>query len=454
MSETGQLPATAAPKSSSGVAAKPQRWLTRRRFLKISGGLFVGSGAVATGYYSTRDHLRLGLIGCGIRGSTMAEIANWSGYYLWRYGNIVALADVNRPRAEKVRAKFCPHAEVYPDANSVLGREDVDAVIVATPDHWHAAIALQALRAGKAVYHEKPFSHTIQESQALRAAVKASGLPFLVGTHQRGMWTCRTAAELIRNGRLGKVAKATVVLINKGGRGGPFAPQPVPDGLDWDRWLGPAPVAAYCPERCLKFHSWWAYGGGEMMNWGSHHLDIAMWAMDLSHTGPVKVTGSAELPSIPDGFDVPADFTARLDFATGQTIEIRTTPERSRPPGILFDGERSTLWVDRENLEGPAVLELSSKPLPPDAIRLHSSPAVKTLPTVQHMRHFYDVVRGLSTPLSDAETAHRTNVALHLANISIRVGRPIRWDPTAERILDDPQASALLSAPRRTGYEL
>jgi myo-inositol 2-dehydrogenase/D-chiro-inositol 1-dehydrogenase len=454
MNETEQKTSTALGTNPSPVAAQPQRGWTRRRFLKVSGGLLLGAGAAAAGYYSTRDRIRLGLIGCGIRGLTLAKITQLSGYYAWRYGSIVALVDVNRPRAEDVRAKFCPNAEVYEDHKPVLARQDVDAVIVATPDHWHAAISLQALQAGKAVYHEKPFSHTIQESQALRAAVKASGLPFLVGTHQRGMWTCRTAAELIRNGRLGKVNKATVLLWNKGGRGGPFASQPVPDGLDWDRWLGPAPLAGYCPERYLRFHNWWAYGGGEMMNWGAHHLDIAMWAMDLSRTGPVKVAGDAELPSIPGGFDVPADFMARLDFATGQTIEIRTTPDRARPSGILFEGERSMLWVDREYLLGPAVLELRSNPLPPDAIRLHSSPAVKTLPTVQHLKHFYEVVRGLAFPLSDAETAHAANVALHLANISIRVGRPIQWDPATERIRGDAEASALLSAPRRAGYEL
>ena len=239
----------------------------------------------------------------------------------------------------------------------------------------------------------------------MRAAVKAAGLPFLVGTHQRSMWSCRTAAELVRNGRLGKVAKATVVLFNKGWRGGPFFCQPAPDGLDWDRWLGPAAEVAYCPERYEKFHGWWAYGGGEMMNWGAHHLDIAMWAMDLVHTGPVNVAGSAVLPSIRGGYDVPADFSARLDFAGGETIEIRTTAERARPSGILFEGEKGTLWVDRDNLEGPAAEELRSKPLPPDAIRLHSSPAVTTRPTVRHLTHFYAVVRGLATPVSDAESA-------------------------------------------------
>jgi myo-inositol 2-dehydrogenase / D-chiro-inositol 1-dehydrogenase len=454
MNETNKIADPAAPQGTPTILPKPRRLLTRRRFLTVTGGLLAGTAGLAAGYYATQDRIRLGVIGCGIRGSTLAEIANLSGYYLWRYGRVVALADVNRSRAEEVRSKFCPGADVYQDYTQVLSRDDVDAVIVATPDHWHAAISMQALRAGKAVFHEKPFSHTIQESQALRAAVKAAGLPFLVGTHQRNMWTCRTAAELILNGRLGKVAKATVILFNKGWRGGPFSSQPIPEGLDWDRWLGPALEVGYCPERYKKFHGWWAYGGGEMMNWGAHHLDIAMWALNLVNTGPIKVAGSAELPKVPGGFDVPADFRARLDFATGDVIEIRTTEDRSRPSGILFEGEKGTLWVDREHLEGPAAEELRSKPLPPDAIHLHTTSTVTTLPTVQHLSHFFAVVRGLSSPVSDAESAHASNVALHLANISIRVGRTIQWDPIAEKILGDPQASALLSAPRRTGYEL
>ncbi len=454
MSQSAPTLASAEPAGSAVAGPRVGRWLTRRRFLKAAGGLVAGAGAVASGYYATRDRIRLGLIGCGIRGSTLAEIAKLSGYYLWRYGTIVAVTDVNRAKAAALKSKFCPGADVYGDHRQVLDRGDVDAVIVATPDHWHAAISLQALRAGKAVFHEKPFSHTIRESEALLAAVRSAGLPFLVGTHQRNMWSCRTAAELVRNGRLGKVRKATVTLLNKGWRGGPFPSSPVPNGLDWDRWLGPAPEVAYCPERYQKFHGWWDYGGGEMMNWGSHHVDIAMWAMDLARVPVVKVAGSGKLPSIPGGYEIPADFTARLDFATGATLEIQTTADRVRPSGVLFEGEKGTLWVDREKIEGRAALELASKPLPPDAIRLHTSPAVTRLPTVRHLAHFYDVVRGLCAPVSDAESAHATNVALHLANIAIRVGRPLRWDATAQAIIDDAQASAFLSAPRRSGYEL
>lgn len=454
MNESAGSPSAALPARSSDVVPMPPRWLTRRRFLKFSGGVVAASGASATVYYSTRDRIRIGLIGCGYRGSEMAHIFQLSGYYLWRYGKVVAVADVDRNKAEDIRAKFCPNADVYQDYTRILRRDDVDAVIVATPDHWHAAISIQALRAGKAVYHEKPLSHTIEESKVLVAEVKAAKLPFLLGTHQRSMWSCRTAAELIRNGRLGRVTRAKIRLMNKGWRGGPFSARPVPPGLDWDRWLGPAPVVPYIEERYRKFHGWWDYGGGEMINWGAHHLDIAMWAMNLGHTCPVMVSGTAESPTIAGGFEVPADFSARLDFPTGETIEIKSTGERVRSSGILFEGERSTLWVDRDQIEGPAADELNAKPLPPDAIRLHSSRAAKRLPTVRHLSHFYEVVRGLSSPVSDVETAHTTNVALHLANISIRVGRPIRWDPITERITDDPAASALMSAPRRSGFEL
>ena len=241
-------PITAAPNALVGCRPQAAGLLTRRRFLKISAGLLAGSGALAAGYYSTRDRIRLGLIGCGYRGSTMAEIAKLSGYYLWRYGSVVALADVNRTSGrDKSATSFAPpptSTRIIPVswAATTWTRSSLRRPTTGTPRS-----PSQALRAGKAVFHEKPFSHTIQESQVLRAAVKAAGLPFLVGTHQRSMWSCRTAAELVRNGRLGKVAKATVVLFNKGWRGGPFFSQPAPDGLDWDRWLGPAAEVAYCP---------------------------------------------------------------------------------------------------------------------------------------------------------------------------------------------------------------
>ncbi len=445
--------ASATADAPAGVP-QPRRWLTRRGFLKATGALALSGGAAATGYYSTRDRIRLGVIGCGIRGSTLAEVAKLSGYYLWRHGSVVAVADVHRVRAEQLRAKHCPAADVYQDHRPVLERDDVDAVIVAVPDHWHAAITMEALRTGKAVFHEKPFTHTIAESHALIAAVRSAGLPFLVGTHQRNMWTCRTAADLVRNGRLGKVSRAKVVLLNKGWRGGPFPPQPIPDGLNWDRWLGPAPAVPYCWERFYKFHGWWDYSGGEMVNWGAHHLDLAMWAMDLGHTFPVRASGTAELPHIPGGYEAPADFSARLEFPAGETIEIQTAAASPHTSGVLFEGEKSSLWVDREKIEGPAFDELRTRPLPPDAARLHPGAAVKSMPAVRHLSHFYEVVRGVAPPVSDAETAHTTNVALHLANIAIRVGRPIRWDPANERITDDPGASALLSSPRRAGFEL
>jgi predicted dehydrogenase len=440
----------------SASAGKPvprtKQRFTRRRFLKIAGGALAATGASAAAYYTTRDRIRLGIIGCGDRGSTLADIADKSGLYLWRYGSVVALADVYRARGEEVRSKFCPKADLYQDYKKVLARDDVDAVIIAPPDHWHVAIALQALRAGKAIYHEKPFSHTIAESKLLLAAVKAAGLPFLVGTHQRSMYTCRTAAEMIRNGRLGQVGKATIKLLNKGWRGGPFAPESVPDGLDWDVWLGPAPANDYCFERYRYFHGWWDYGGGEMVNWGSHHLDIAMWAMNLTHTGPVRVSGSAELPWIKGGYDIPADFAARLEFASGQTISIETNGPSPHCSGILFEGERGNLWVDRENLEIPNARDLA--PAPSEPLLLHPSAAARRMPAVQHLTHFYDVVRGTSSPISDADSSHKANVALHLANIAIRVGRPICWDPVKEEIVGDAQAASLISAPRRAGYDL
>ena len=431
---------------------KPRRRFSRRRFLQVAGSVVAAAGLGGAGYYAARDRVRIGLIGCGTRGTSLAEILRKTGYYLWRHGTVVAVADVNLPRADALRQKHCEWADVYQDYRRLLSREDITAVLVATPNHAHAHVALDALRAGKAVYHEKPFSHTIAESQALVAAVRQSGLPFLVGTQQRSTWSCRTACELVRDGRLGRVAKATVTLSNKGGRGGPFAAKPVPDGLDWDGWIGPAPFAAYCPERYSGFHAFWDYGGGELLNWGPHHTDIAMWGLGLENTFPTRVTATGlSDPQPAGGYEVPTDFRVRLEFPRGEEVEIATTDLGVDASGVKFVGENGSVWADRAALTGPAADALASAAPPPS---LHPSPASKVRTTVAHLCHFLEVVRGRIAPVSDAESAHRSNVALLLAAISMRLGRPVAWDAATGTIPGDPEAQRLISPPRRPGYEL
>ena len=284
------------------------------------------------------------------------------------------MCDVDRNQAEKLTAKYCPDTEIYEDYRKVLERDDVDAVVIATPDHWHARIALDALEAGKAVYCEKPISLTVAEGQMLVKAVERTKGIFQGGTQQRGWsYKFRTASELVRNGRLGQIHTATVTLPQrwKGESDGPFENCPPPKGLNWEAWLGQAPLVEFCPERCHGlFRRWYEYAGGQMSDWGAHHMDIAQWALGVHETGPVTVSGQANMPKVENGFNTPIEFSVDLSYSNGVVVRVRTDPDESRN-GIVFEGESGDLFVSRTVLRGRAVDELAKRPLPSDAVRLH-----------------------------------------------------------------------------------
>src|SRR5947209_6245215 len=250
-----------------------RRW-SRRQFL-ASGLAGVALGTAA--HWGLRRPLRLGLIDAGGQGTGLLKsnrVAWWLG---GPCAEVAAVCDVDRGHREAVRAAHCPAADLYDDYARVLERDDLHAVLIATPDHWHARIAVQALHAGKAVYCEKPVSLTVAEGQAMVRAVRATGGVFMAGTQQRSDYRFRTAAELVRNGRLGTLHTVTVTLPQrwKAEYDGPFPACPVPPELNWERWLGQAPWAEYCPQRCHgTFRRWYEYAGGTMTDWGAHHMDI------------------------------------------------------------------------------------------------------------------------------------------------------------------------------------
>ncbi len=279
------------------------------------------------------------------------------------------------------------------------------------------------------VYCEKPLTLTIEEGRDVVSTAQATGVPFLLGSQQRSDWHFRTACELIRNGRLGKIFKATVTVDEKGAQGGPFAAQPVPKDLNWDQWLGQSPKAPYCPERRDGWHYWWEYGGGEMSNWGIHHVDIVQWALGFEHTGPRSIETQAELPHIANGYNIPRRFSADITYADGTLLSIQSSPKGN---GILFEGDRGRIFVNREKLRGKPVEDLADTPLPPDAVKMHSSPASKSRTTVQHHSHFLRCVQVGEKPVSDVETAHRSTTICNLANLSMRLGRKLNWDSDTE----------------------
>ena len=421
--------------------------LNRRQILKLSVGAVAATGAGWTWHRQRQKTLRVAIIGCGMRGMQLAALVHNSGWYD-ACGQLVATCDVDRTRAELACRRYgTSTADATQDFRRVIERADIDAVFIATPDHWHAPCALEALRAGKHVYCEKPMTLTIAEGQQLVAAVKSSDRTFQVGTQQRSYRQFQQACELVRNGRLGPLKRIDIsVPVNRSG--GPFETHSVPKTLDWDRWLGPAPFADYCPERFGGFRFWYEYSGGSMTDWGTHNIDIAQWAMDLDDSGPIEVAGEGALPKIENGYNTPREFEVEMKYANGVTVRVRPNPDES---GILFEGDEGRIYVNRKRLTGKPVEQLASNPLPTDAIRLgHPRTSSFNSYNMSHVLHFFDCVLTGQTPISDVVSQHRSVSACHLANIALRLGRSVKWNPSLEQFEDDEQATAMISRESRS----
>ena len=316
---------------------------TRRHFLKLSAGAiaapYVWTGLQAHGE-AKNDKINVGSIGVSTYKNIYGRSDEFDGQgssigrQAAARGNMVACADVNLHHAERFAKPYGGKCQMYQDYRKLLERKDIDAVTIGTPDHWHTKIAIDAMRAGKDVYCEKPLTLTIDEGKLLTKVAKQTGAVFQVGTQQRSEHDLvfLKAAAMCRTGRLGKKLKAissvgqpdfAVGKLNPG----PFAVIAPPAELDWDFWLGQAPKVPYSKERCnFHFRWWYEYSGGQVTDWGVHHTDIAMWAMGLDHTGPTDIGGTSELPHVPGGFNVATKFDIDMRFADGQEIKLVSGP--------------------------------------------------------------------------------------------------------------------------------
>jgi myo-inositol 2-dehydrogenase / D-chiro-inositol 1-dehydrogenase len=384
------------------------------------------------------------------QGSVIADKAQ-------EYGDIVAICDVDRQIAEKARAQFGGQATIYEDYRDLLARDDIDVVTIGSPDHWHAKMLIDACRAGKDVYCEKPLTLTVGEGQPILRAVEETKRVVQVGTWQRSDHNFRLACEMVRAGRIGQLRRVEVVL-GKNVAGGPFSVQPVPEHLNWDRWQGQTPYTPYIPERCHYTFRWWTeYSGGQMTDWGAHHMDIAHWAMGMEHSGPLEIEGAARWPTVENGYNVPIDFGAHLTYPGGVTLEVKDHGRN----GILFEGSDGRIFANRGTVAGHAVDELAQKPLPREEFRLYAHDNLERPPRtgkldaiINHMGNFYDCVLSRQTPISDVTSQHRSVSVCHLVNIALRLGRPLRWKADQERFVDDAAADALLHREQRKGYEV
>jgi myo-inositol 2-dehydrogenase/D-chiro-inositol 1-dehydrogenase len=313
---------------------------------------------------------------------------------------------------------------------------------------------IDALKAGKDVYVEKPITLTIDEGKEIRKTLQATGRVVQVGSWQRSDHRFRTAVEMVRQGRIGTLQRVEVAL-GSNEVGGPFPAAEVPKGLNWERWLGQAPLVPYTPERCHYTFRWWLdYAGGKMTDHGAHHLDIAQWGIGAD---PIEILPDAEMPTVANGYNVPTRFRVTFRYPGG--VEMLVTDEGRN--GVLFEGSAGRLFVNRGSLTGSPVDDLAEHPLPREAFTLYDfdnlarpERAGKIDAIVNHMGNFFDCVAERRLPISDAESQHRSATTCHLGNIACRLGRPLSWDASAECFVSDDEANSLLSRPQRVGYEV
>ena len=389
----------------------------------------------------------IGCIGMRYQGTVIAEKAR-------HHGNIVAIADVDRHVREQARASFGSTPKIHEDYRDMLQDPRVDVVLIGAPDHWHAKMLIDAVRAGKDVYCEKPLTLTIDEGKTIRDVVASSDRVVQVGTWQRSDENFRLAVEMVRAGRIGKLRRITCT-TDANPIGGPFSTRPVPKHLNWDLWLGQAPWVPYTPERChYDFRWWFDYAGGKMTDWGAHHVDIAQWMID---GWPVSIDARGKLPSVENGYSVPQRFEAGIEYDNGVMLRIRDQGRR----GILVEGEAGRLFVNRGVLDGAPVEALKNQPLNRSQYAAYPNDNLdrpartgKLDAIVNHMGNFFDCIESRKQTISDVESQHRSATTCHLANLSIRLQRPLSWDPIAEDFGEDAEANAMLSRPQREGYEV
>jgi myo-inositol 2-dehydrogenase / D-chiro-inositol 1-dehydrogenase len=420
----------------------------------ISRRQFVQTGAIAVavpaliparllGADAPSNKITVGFIGTGDHGTSW----NLRRYLQLRDARVVMVCDVDSTRLDKAKAivdeqylnRDCAKTK---DFREVIARKDIDAVMISTPDHWHTLISLMALRAGKDVQCEKP-TLTIDEGKLLIETVRKSGRVFQTSTEDRSVPVYHRMAELVRNGRIGKLQKIEVILPQQPDKAGDPTPQPVPPELDYDMWLGPAPFAPYTKDRVHFNFRWiWDYSGGIICDWGAHLFDTAQWANNTERSGPVEIDGKGDhweggLYNTVKNYDV----TYR--YANG--VVMTCTPGN---PSIKFIGAEG--WVGNRGWLGK--LEASSKGIAdsvigPNELHLYTNPAG------EH-DDFLKCVKSRQDPYFPVDIGHRVSTVCHLANLSIRLGRKLKWDPQAERFENDPEANALRARALRSPWKL
>ena len=438
--------------------------INRRQFLKQSAAfagvlgfpVIVPSSVLGqAGTPAPSNRVVLGCIGLGIQGT--GNMRTFRGNPEVQVAAVCDVHETQRRRAKQAvdEAYGNQDCAAYRDFRELIARKDIDAVQITTPDHWHPLVALEATRQRKHMYCEKPIGWSFRAAQAVRKAVQESGVVFQFGTQQRSGGKFRLACELVRNGKIGQLK--TILVGVPGSWTCPSQPtEPVPKELDYELWLGPAPLAPYCYQRCRPYTEkegwsiWYCisdYCMGMIGNWGVHHLDIAQWGNGTELSGPTEVEGTGVFPQglLTDGA---VSWQVENRYANGVTLvhmDDGTAPKHplqvgGHGHGVLFLGTEGWVHVDREKLDA-SPKSLLKATIGPNEVHLFKSD--------NHHANFIDAVKGRTKPAAPIDIAVRSDTLCHLQQVAIKLRRKLRWDPAGEVFVNDDEANRMLDRPMR-----
>jgi predicted dehydrogenase len=424
--------------------------LDRRKFLSGVGKAVVASFAFpyivssravgGPGKPPASERIVLGFIGLGGMG-----MGHLNGFLGNKFVDVAAVADCYEPHASRakqlVEERRNTKCDAYKDYRELLDRKDIDAVVISTPDHWHALNTIHACESGKDVYVEKPLSHTLLEGRFMVNAARRYGRVVQTGTQQRSSWEFWFACMLVRNGLIGKLHTVRV------GIGGSPSCDWTPDsepppGLDWDLWLGPAPYKPFNERRFLFSWRWcFDYGGGMITDWGVHHLDIAQWGLGMDESGPTVVEPIMATFPTKGIWDTATSFEVHYTYPNGVKVILADTNKG----GVLFEGTDGWVHVNRGFIDAHPKALLRESP-ETFKIQLYRS--------TNHHQDWLNSIKERKKPICDIEIGHRSTSVCHLANIAIRLGRTLRWDVNKEQVIDDEEANRMLLRPYRAPWHL
>ena len=456
--------------------------VSRREFIDNAVKGTITSAIVCKGFPSIVPHsvfgntapgnrIRVGTIGTGriSRGHDLPAVLKNEN------AQVIAVCDLDGNRVDagkrlvndfysKQTGKTYSGVTGYSDYRELLANKEIDAVIISTPDHWHAIAAIHAVQAGKDVYLQKPASLTIAEGRALCNAVSRTGRILQIGSQQRSSPQFRYAAELVRNGRIGQLKTVYIGLpVDPSGEAEPE--MPVPRNLNYEMWLGSTPSVYYTEQRVHPQTGFgrpgWLrceqFGAGMITGWGAHHVDSAHWAMDAEYTGPIEVQGSAEFPK-KGLWDVHGKFRTEAMYASG----VRMIISDDYPNGLKFEGTEGWIFVSRGDEQvtssDPVAKLKDNKALAASDPKIITSvigpKEIHLYESKEHHANWLDCVKSRKQPIAPIETGHRSCSACLIHHIAMKLKRRVYWDPAAERFKNDDQANAMLSRPQRSPYTI